>query len=402
MSVRGLADIKATALPDALPNLKALRRSNLHDTDDGDPPAGCVSARISPLTRSRRLATGLLLAMASLFLLMRALETRHPGLGYVRAFAEAALVGGLADWFAVTALFRHPLGLKIPHTAIIPNNRDRLADSVADFLRHNFLTRRVVADEMARHDLAGLLSGWLDDPANRRWLAGRGADAIAGRLRLGPLLADWLSVLIAQQKHQQLFDRAIDRALHLLDEHHADIYQKVSEKSPRWMPRRFNDEFYRRLMDGIAELLTDMLAPDSAARNHWEQALRTQVGRLAAGEFDERIRHQLDAAAQDGLLAGRLEAELAALARRMADDAASRSALNRWLQRQATALVVRRRGRIVGLVRQVIRDWDPHTVAERIEGQVGRDLQFIRINGTLVGGLVGVALHALSQLAFVN
>ncbi len=385
-----------------MPNLKGRRKSKPHGRYLGDPPAGCVNARASPLTRSRRLATGLLLAMACLFLLMRTLEARHPLLGFVRAFAEAALVGGLADWFAVTALFRHPLGLKIPHTAIIPNNRDRLADSVADFLRHNFLTRRIVAAEMARHDFAGLLAGWLEDPAHRRWLAGRAAGVVAGEIRLGPLLADWLSVLIAQQKHQQLFDRAIDRALRLLDEHHADIYQKVSEKSPRWMPRRFNDEFYRRLMDGIAELLSGMLAPDSSARGQWEQALRTQVARLAAGEFDERLRHQLEAAREDGLLEARLEAGLAALARRMTDDPAYRAGLNGWLQRQATVGVVRRRGQIVGLVRQVIRDWDPQTVAERIESHVGRDLQFIRINGTLVGGLVGVGLHALSQLAFVN
>lgn len=385
-----------------MPNLKPRRTSKRHGIDFGTSPAACVTARISPLTRSRRLATGLLLAMACLFLLMRALEARHPWLGYVRAFAEAALVGGLADWFAVTALFRHPLGLKIPHTAIIPNNRDRLADSVADFLRHNFLTRRIVAAEMARHDFAALAAGWLGDPQHRRWLAERAAAGIAGRLKLGGLLADWLSVLIAQQKHQQLFDRAIERALRLLDEHHADIYQKVAEKSPRWMPRRFNDEFYRRLMDGIAELLTDMLAPDSVARGHWEQMLRTQVARLASGEFDERLRQQVDEAARDGLLAARLERELEALAARLAGDPELRATLNRWLQRQATALVVRRRARIVGLVRQVIRDWDPHTVAERIEGHVGRDLQFIRINGTLVGGLVGVGLHALSSFIFVN
>lgn len=385
-----------------LPNLKAQRRSNLHGRSFGSLPAACVTARVSPLTRSRRLATGLLLAMACLFLLMRALEPRHPLLGYLRAFAEAALVGGLADWFAVTALFRHPLGLKIPHTAIIPNNRDRLADSVADFLRHNFLTRRIVATEMARHDFAALAADWLNDEQHRRWLAERAAAGVAGRLKLGGLLANWLSVLIAQQKHQQLFDRAIDRALRLLDEHHADIYQKVAEKSPRWMPRRFNDEFYRRLMDGVSELLTDMLAPDSTARTHWEQTLRTQVARLAAGEFDERLRQQVDEAARDGLLAARLESELEALAVRLSGDPELRATLNRWLQRQATVLVVRRRGQIVGLVRQVIRDWDPQTVAERIEGHVGRDLQFIRINGTLVGGLVGVGLHLLSQFIFVN
>ncbi len=340
--------------------------------------------------------------MACVFIAARWLEPIHPLLGFVRAFAEAALVGGLADWFAVTALFRHPLGLPIPHTAILPSNRDRLADSVADFLLHNFLTRRVLAAEIGRYDLAGLAADWLADPARRQWLAGRAAAALGSELKLGPLLAEWLSVMLAQQKHQQLFDRAVSRALALLDEHHAEIYQKVSEKSPRWMPRRFNDEFYRRLMEGVAELLEQMLEPDSNARAYVEQALRAQIAHLAAGDYDEQIRHQLDVAVQDGLLAGRLDAELASLAARLAQHGQARDRLNRWLQRQAIVLALRRRAQVVDLVRRVILGWDAQTLAARIEAHVGRDLQFIRINGTLVGGLVGVLLHSVSLFAFAN
>ncbi len=350
----------------------------------------------APWLTMTRMASGLLLIMALVFLIALALSTRHPGWGFVAAFAEAALVGGLADWFAVTALFRHPLGLPIPHTAIIPSNKRRLAEGVADFLQKNFLTRDVLAADMAQLDFVGMAAEWLAAPEKRRWLAQRIADTAAGHLSVGPLIADGLRLWVAQQKHQQCFDRAIAWAQQMLDQHHADIYQRVSEKSPRWMPRRINDEFYLRLMDGVTELLDEILAPNSAARASFDAMLREQIARLAAGQHDDAIRQQWNSAARGGLLAGRIEAELAALTARLATDAALQAAVNRWLQRQAVVLLVRRRVQIVGLVKRVILDWDADTVAARMEAQVGRDLQFIRINGTLVGGLVGLALHAIS------
>lgn len=354
-------------------------------------------SQAAQLVTMMRIANGLLLLMALVFLVAHALSIRHhPGWGFVAAFAEAALVGGLADWFAVTALFRHPLGVPIPHTALIPSNKDRLADGVADFLQQNFLTRDVLAVDMASLDFAGMATEWLSEQARRRWLAQRIADLVSGQLSVGPLIADWLRLWVAQQKHHEWFDRAVLWAQQMLDQHHADIYQRVSEKSPRWMPRRINDEFYRRLMDGVTEMLDEMLAPDSAAREAFDAAVREQIAKLAAGERDDAIRRQLEEAAQDGVLAQRIELELEALMTRLATDPALQASLNRWLQRQAVVLLVRRRTHIVGLVRRVILAWDAGTVAARIEGQVGRDLQFIRINGTLVGGLVGLALHAIS------
>ena len=139
-----------------------------------------------------------------------------------------------------------------------------------------------------------------------------------------------------------------------------------------------------------------MLEPDSAARQTFDAAVRKQIEKLAAGEHDEAIRHQWQVASQEGVLAARIDAELELLMTRLATDPSLRASVNRWLQRQAVVLLVRRRVQIVGLVRRVILDWDADTVASRIEGQVGRDLQFIRINGTLVGGVVGIALHAIS------
>ncbi len=351
------------------------------------------------LLRLRLLATGLLLLMIVLFAVARWLEPGRPAWGFVRAFAEAALVGGLADWFAVTALFRQPLGLPIPHTAIIPANKDRLADGVAEFLQQNFLTRRVLAEQLAPLDAAAFLCAMLRDEPRRRWLAAQLAAAAGSTLRPGRLLAAWLNGQLDRQRHQLWFGQVIAWARRTLTQHHADIYQKVSEKSPRWMPRRVNDELYQRLMDGLDELLDELLAPDSAARAQFAHALREQAGRLAAGERDDAILGALAGAGeggQAGLLAGQIDASLAAIADRLDADPARRAALNGWLRRQAVVLIVRRRNAIVGLVRRVIDGWDAQTAAARVEARVGPDLQFIRINGTLVGGAVGALLHIIS------
>lgn len=359
------------------------------------------------LLRMRRLATALLVAMACLFIVARWLQSAHPVWGLVRAFAEAALIGGLADWFAVTALFRQPLGLPIPHTGIIPANQNRLADGVAEFLQQNFLTRRVLREQLRAFDFAAVIGTALRDEALRGWLVQRSVALAAGQLHPGGLLADWLQAQLQRQRHQQWFDQIGDWAQRLLQQHHGEIYQKVSEKSPRWMPRRVNDELYQRLMDGLAELLEEMLLPESAARLQFEQALRDEAAHLAAGGHAGALADLMrppsasaasagTAVAGPGLLAQHLDAALATLAARLEHEAALREQLNRWLQRQAVLLLVRRRTAIVGLVRRVIAGWDTLTVADRIEARVGRDLQFIRINGTLVGGAVGLLIHIIS------
>ncbi len=346
----------------------------------------------------QQLATALLVVMVLLFVLARALEATHPAWSWLRAFAEAALVGGLADWFAVTALFRHPLGLPIPHTAIIPANKDRIGDAVADFLERHFLTRDVLAAELADLDLAAAAANWLLDPVQRRWLAAQSLHTLVSELRPGALLADLLAGAIAQQRHQLLFDRLLDAAARVLEEQAEPIYQKVSEKSPRWMPRRFNDEFYLRLMAGLTELLDDMRKPDSDARQRFGQAVQTLCERLAAGEHDAGLAHEMRQSLARGELAAHAERGLESFARRLATEPELRQRLNRWARRQGVILLVRQRQRIVGLVRSVVRRWDPATVSARVEAYVGRDLQAIRINGTLVGGLVGLGLHLAHTL----
>lgn len=342
------------------------------------------------------MASALLAAMALVFVLARTFEVRHPGWLWVRAFAEAAMVGGLADWFAVTALFRHPFGLPIPHTAIIPANKDRIGHAFADFLERHFMTRTVLTAELAEIDVAAMIGNCLLEPTQRRWLASQSLQVLVSEIKPGALLADWLDNALDQRLHERLFDYLLNAASRLLDEHTDPIYRKVSEKSPRWMPRRFNYEFFLRLMDGISELLDEMRVADSAARQHFAQTAMTLRDRLASGEFDPLIAHELQLALKQGILSAHAEHGLAAFARQLAMDLMLRNRINLWARRQAVILLVRQRKRIVGIVRRVVHGWDAATVTARIEAYVGQDLQFIRINGTLVGGLVGLLLHALS------
>jgi len=347
------------------------------------------------LDKARRVATALLLAI--LLLMLLALAAReHPVSPWLLAFAEAALVGGLADWFAVTALFRHPLGLRIPHTAIIPANRQRLADGIAQFLEQNFLTPQVLERELAAIDAAMMLGRWLSSPARRRWLVGRVLRQGDDFFHAGPLLAQVLLRLIEQGKHQQWFDRLLNWAMQALIEQQPFIYQKVSEKSPRWMPRRFNDEFFQRLVDDIAELLIDMRIPNSPARRQFDAMLTELASQLGQ-------RHDLGASAT-GLLDSRriareLESQLDQLAQRLMTDQALRTGVNAFFRGQAAVGLHRHRHQIVGLVRRVVMSWDQRSLVGRLELQVGRDLQFIRINGTLVGGLIGLLMYGLRQLA---
>ena len=355
------------------------------------------SFRILHAKGMRRLATSLLVAMGVVFVIARALETGYPAWSWLRAFAEAALVGGLADWFAVTALFRRPLQLPIPHTAIVPANKDRIGDAFADFLERHFLTRTVLAAELAQLDCAALIVNWLLDPVQRRWLAAQSLHTLVAEQKPGPLLADWLDSALAQGLHQRLFDQLMDAAAQLLDGETYPIYRKVSEKSPPWMPRRFNDAFYVRLIEGLDELLIDMRAPGSEARQRFTQSVTALREQLAAGALDQVIARQLQEALAQGLLAAHAEHSLAGFARRLAEDPQRRERLNRWARRQVVILLARQRRRIVGLVRRVVHGWDPQTVAARLERYVGRDLQYIRINGTLVGGLVGLLLHGAAK-----
>jgi uncharacterized membrane-anchored protein YjiN (DUF445 family) len=405
------------------------------------------SQQIAELTRMRALAAGLLLLMAILLVVAHRLQPAHPYLSYVVAFAEAAMVGGLADWFAVTALFRHPFGLPIPHTAIIPNNKDRIGESIGNFLQHNFMTHEVLREELAQVDFAGSAADWLAEPSNSRSVALHIASAapailrtieddaasdfmrkaLAGSLanvKFAPILAQLLNILVVGRQHLVLLERLLGIVARAFEEHRPYIRQKVHENSPRWIPKAIDEKFFERLIEGVQSILIE-IQTDSEWRARFEAATQELIANLATSpEYEEKLHaliaqsvgHPLfyaylrevwqdvkqrllsDTATPDSRLAARIEQALRAFGVALAQDAAIRDKLNEWIRAVVADTIVDRRDVISSVVWRVIRKWDAETVSRKFELQVGSDLQYIRINGTLVGGMVGVLLHAISSV----
>ncbi|MET0964246.1 MAG: DUF445 family protein [Noviherbaspirillum sp.] len=399
------------------------------------------------MVRMRRIATGLLALMAVVFVVARLLQPRHPWLSFVVAFAEAAMVGALADWFAVTALFRNPLGLPIPHTAIVPANKDRIGSSVADFLEHNFMTRDVLAEELRHIDFAGAAAHWLSEPANSRAVSVqivRGVPTLVRmvededvgsflqatlssglkNVRFAPLLAEVFDVLIADRRHQMLFDHLIGMAADALERNKDFIRQKIHEKSPRWMPRIIDEKLFEKILGESQAILEEMRQEDSEWRERFHRSAEEFIGKLrSAPEYEERIarvvdqtlQHPLfksythtvwstvrrrllaDAEKPDSRIAAQLDRALAGLGAGLRRDATVQDKLNGWIRDFTADAISSRRHLIASLVKRVIQKWDAETVSRKFESYVGRDLQYIRINGTLVGGLVGLLLHLVSM-----
>ncbi|MBC7684336.1 MAG: DUF445 domain-containing protein [Bdellovibrionales bacterium] len=397
----------------------------------------------------RRLATGLLAFMALVFVGARLLKDRHPVLGFIGAFAEAAMVGAIADWFAVTALFRHPLGIPIPHTAIIPSNKDRIGENLGNFLEHNFMSYEVVHAELERIDFAGSAAAWMAQPKNSTAVAAQLTsavpallrmvedkdasvflqDALAGALKdvkLAPMLSRLLSMLAAGGQHQVLLEKLLGLVANALDANRPYIRQKVHEHSPKWLPKVIDDKFYERLMDGVEHILSDFQDEDSEWRIRFQAATDELIDNLASSpEYEGKLRHLLDSSighplfrnyagqvwddvrqrlladttSDDSRIAAHLEQALRAFAAALGRHEAVQVKLNEWMRTFAAQTIVAKRELLVDLVRRVIRSWDADTLSRKFEMHVGRDLQYIRINGTIVGGLVGLVLYAIS-LAF--
>lgn len=400
----------------------------------------------------RLAATGLLVVMAVAFLLLRHFAGPHPAWGYAIAFTEAAMVGGLADWFAVTALFRHPLGLPIPHTAIIPANKDRIAETMAAFLRDNFLTPQVVARRMRGYNLAAAAGAYLADPGKgghsrlRAGAASLAADLLQSldqeqlggmvksglrnqldKLDIAPLLGQLLAAAIADRRHMPVLESFIRWAGLTIEDNEGLIRAIIHERANTLMRLTGLDErLANGVLDGIYRLLAETLVdPDHPLRGKVEEGLATLAdnllndavmqervqklkaevlanpafGRWLDGMW-ERLREAMLRAARDPerAFSGQLGSSLSELGLALQNDARLQLLVNRFVRRTVTGTVTRYGDEIVRLVSETVKRWDARTVTDRIESAVGRDLQFIRINGTLVGGLVGLALHAVNTL----
>jgi len=399
----------------------------------------------------KAVATGLLVVMAAVFALTRALEPQYPWFSYVKAFAEAAMVGGLADWFAVTALFRHPLGLPIPHTAIIPRNKDRIGEALASFIRENFLIPSVVARRMQRLDVAGAAGRFLRTPAGEGTKIRSGASrliadvfesldderlggivkgAISNRLRkmeVSPLLGHALASAINEDRHVPMLEAAIRWTARALDANEQLIRDMVRKKA-NWVLKLagLDAKLADAVMDGLRKLTVEMSTdPAHPVRRKIEEALAQLANDLQTRpetrERVEAIKEQLldnksvslwlDALWQrgreaviraarnpDAVLAGKLGEVLKSMGGTLEKDRRIRAAINQFARRAVVGMAASYGGSIVKLVSETIRGWDAQTVTNRLEAAVGRDLQYIRINGTLVGGLVGLILHVIDKL----
>ena len=396
-------------------------------------------------------ATGLLVVMAAVFLLSRALQPQFPWLAYVKAFAEAAMVGGLADWFAVTALFRHPLGLPIPHTAIIPRNKDRIGEALATFLKENFLIPSVVARRMQRLDVAAAAGRFLQTPAGEGTRIRAGASrliadifdsldderlggiikgAISSRLRameVSPLLGHALASAINEDRHVPMLEAAIRWTARALDANEQLIREMVHKKA-NWILKLAGLEakLADAIVDGLRKLTAEMSTdPAHPVRIKVEEALaqlandlqtrpetRARVEAIKEQLLDNKsVSLWLDALWQkgreaivkaarnpDAVLAGKLGEVLKSMGGTLEKDVRIRAAINQFVRRATVGMAASYGGSIVKLVSETVRGWDARTVTARLEAAVGRDLQYIRINGTLVGGLVGLALHVIDTL----
>ena len=396
------------------------------------------------LAHMRWFATGLLFGMAGLFVATSLLISTHPWLGVVAAFAEAGMIGALADWFAVTALFRRPLGLPIPHTAIVPSRKNDIGQALAHFIRDHFLIKDAVLPRLSRADLAGRLGAWLTQGDNSRlvsrdlsialeWLIGAVdsaelrqslRDGLRGALQQASVSAGLgviLDVLTSGNHAESLVDQLVQVGRNQLRANEDRIRERIKDRSPWWLPKFVDEEIFDQLIGELQRILDEVGAdPKHSARAEITQRLRDLKVALIEDPVirergqtlrDEFLRHPAVKAFLDDLwqrsrgsigdalgdpgsaLRVGLERELRSIGHRLQEDSEVSERLNGWLRELITYLVETYRQPLSEIISETVEKWDATATAERIELYIGRDLQFIRINGTLVGGLVGVLIY---------
>jgi uncharacterized membrane-anchored protein YjiN (DUF445 family) len=401
------------------------------------------------LRRMKTGSAGLLLLTVSVYIgATRWRASGGPGwAGYLAAAAEAGTIGGLADWFAVTALFRHPLGLPIPHTAILPTRKAELGRSLQQFVATNFLSEAVIRDKIARFGVTARLAGWLGQPAHAARVTAELATAVRGAVTvlrdeavqrlieqtvvrwladqpIGPPAGRLLAAVVSQRSHERLVDLAVDKAGDWLSRNRETVVRVVTEQAPGWSPRfmdnRIANRVYAEVLRFLAEVRSD---PDHQVRRALDeyltrlaQDLRTDPQTMARAEqlkagllAHPELRHVVAAgwsatkrlildAAEDPSsdLRQQVQDALVALAARLRDDDSLREKIDGWVGNALTHVITTYRDDVTAVISDTVDRWDAKEATRKIELQVGRDLQYIRINGTVVGALAGIAIHALS------
>jgi uncharacterized membrane-anchored protein YjiN (DUF445 family) len=410
---------------------------------------GNDAARARELRSMKARATGLFVLVAVGFVVARRYEHDAGWIPYVRAMCEAAMVGALADWFAVTALFRHPLGVPVPHTAIVPERKDQLGANLAEFVESNFLSTDVVTEKLRTMSVATRTGEWLQQPGNAERVSEQVGAVIRGgldvlrdddvqrsiehavlarieRLPLAPAAGRVLELMTADGRHHEVLDAALRGVDAYLREHRAGFRSRFAHESPWWVPESVDDRIFDKIFSALHSFLDDITAnPDHEVRRHLDERLgrlandlRTDPALFAKGEelkgellAHPAVRSWIDSLWRDLKAAivrqshdphSELRARVAASARSLGANVVNEPALARkidaWVEGAARHVVDSSRHEIADLITTTVEKWDPDEASRRIELAVGRDLQFIRINGTLVGGLAGLVIYTLGRV----
>ncbi|SLK13208.1 DUF445 domain-containing protein [Arthrobacter sp. P2b] len=407
--------------------------------------------KAAALRKMKLVALGLLIAMAVVFVFAFALQKEYPWLQYVRAAAEGGMVGALADWFAVTALFKYPMGIKIPHTAIIPRRKDQIGASLGEFVETNFLSEQVVQEKLASVNIARRAGEWLAAPAGADRVAKEGAAVIRGLFKVlndddvqaviegmvrkhlltppwGPPVGRMAERIFHDGHHHKLVDLLVDRAADWVSENHETVSRLVSERSPTWVPQFVDglvgDKVYieflkfvravqsdpnHQVRQSIDKYLND-LAQDlqhdpvmiARAEDIKAQVLGDPEVRELASRTWGTVKNALLGAVEDpdSDLTIKFKAAVRDFGSRLVNDPELAGKVNAWIGDAAGYLVRTYRSDIAGVITDTVARWDAEETSQKIELQVGKDLQFIRINGTVVGSLAGLAIFTVAHLIF--
>jgi len=407
------------------------------------------STRQTDLDRMKQLATGLLIGVAILFIIALVLERRYPWVGFIRAFAEASMVGALADWFAVTALFRHPLGLPIPHTAIIPRRKDSIGVSIGRFIEDNFLSEEVLIGRLRAQHVSQRAAGALSQPDVSAQIARHATTAINNALQVindadvqalvehslvariqsiqpAPLLGRGLAAVLAGRRQPELVYELVKVTANLLEENKEAIRIKIREETPWWLPRTVDRHISERLFDTVESTLhavsvdpnhpfhdrfntllyefIERLQHDPATIARGEVLKDELLGNPIVREFSASLWLDIKAAllAQSANPDSALQASIERAVRQFGDlllrDDVLADKINRWVERIVVYTSQEYRHQFGQLIAHTVSRWDAEATSQKIELQIGRDLQFIRINGTVVGGLAGLVIYGVSLL----
>jgi uncharacterized membrane-anchored protein YjiN (DUF445 family) len=405
------------------------------------------AARLKGLRRMRALALSLLVLAAVIYVLTRHHDTGW--LGYVNAGSEAAMVGAIADWFAVTALFRHPLGLPIPHTAIIPNRKESLGESLQEFVADNFLREDVIRERIASAGVGHRVGEWLVEGNHADRLVREGSRVLSDALshvqesdvaalieqaliprlqeeELSPVVGQLMEEVLRDDAHRGLVDLAVDELGRWLQHNHDEVAALIENRAPSWTPQWLDKRVATWVHEQVVEWVADIgRTPDHNARIALDKWLRQlahdlqhqpetmeRFERLKVRMLDQprvsttsiqlwdALRRALIGSLGDetGLLRTRAKEELDKLGRRLIDEPGLAARVDTTISDVAAYAVNHYGHEVATIISATVNRWDGKETADRIELHVGRDLQFIRINGTVVGGLAGVVIHAISSL----